>query len=318
MVVVLVIGGILIALGLALALLAIAPQDEARAAAVLQRRKDRQKVKQETKSLVDSTSEYLVGRADEMLKTSSRSPVSERDLEIAGFPGTPGAALVSVLAVAVFVLLAVTLVSGQILLAILGAAMVPLVARIVLTFRLDRVHGAFANQLDEVLQIIAAALRAGHGFPAALSSVAQNAGVPAGPEFARIINQNRIGRDLIEAMSETADRMDSEDFRWVTEAVATHRETGGNLNVIIDRVATTIRERKELREEVNTLAAEGKYSGIILMIIPVAVGGFFFVVNPDYMSQLLTTTTGQIVLAVCAVLYVIGGFWIRAIVKVDF
>jgi tight adherence protein B len=137
-------------------------------------------------------------------------------------------------------------------------------------------------------------------------------------EFTRVINEHRIGRDLIAALTHTAERMKSEDFRWVAEAVAVHRETGGNLNEIIDRVGGTMRERRQVREQVYALSAEGRLSAVILMLLPPIGIGAFALVNPGYMDPLFTTTTGKIVIACSLVLYVIGGFWIKKLTDLEY
>jgi tight adherence protein B len=183
---------------------------------------------------------------------------------------------------------------------------------------IDRRRALFTQQLDNTVQMIASALRAGFSFPQALDAVARDADSPTAEEFARVINENRMGRDLVVALEQTADRMQSEDFRWVGEAVAIHRDTGGNLNEVLDRVGATMRTRNQFREQVSSLASEGKFSAVVLMILPVGVGGFYTIVNPDYMEPLVGTRFGFVLLGISVVLYVVGGLWMRKIVDVKF
>ena len=62
--------------------------------------------------------------------------------------------------------------------------------------------------------------------------------------------------------------MGSDDFAWVAQAIAIHREVGGNLAEVLDGVGHTIRERNQIRRQVKALAAEGKLSAIVLMALP--------------------------------------------------
>ena len=267
---------------------------------------------------LERTSAYLADRTDQMLSEGRFRLVSAREFELAGIRRPPGEILV-VVTITATVLGATTLVlTGQVLLALLAALFPPIAGRAWLTLKLDKRRDRFADQLDEALDIVAASLRAGHSFPTSLDAVAQNTEDPIAPEFTRIINENRVGRDLIDAMHQTAERMDSEDFRWVTEVVSIQRETGGNLNEVIGLVAETIRGRKELRREVEVLASEGKFSAIVLMALPPVVCTLVFVGNPDYAADLLFTTVGQIVLLASACLYVIGGLWLRSVVRVEY
>ena len=47
--------------------------------------------------------------------------------------------------------------------------------------------------------------------------------------------------------------MGSDDFTWVAQAIAIHREVGGNLAEVLDAVGHTIRERNEIRGQVKAL-----------------------------------------------------------------
>ena len=95
---------------------------------------------------------------------------------------------------------------------------------------------------------------------------------PASEEFARVINETRVGRDMAQALDETAARMDSEDFAWVAQAIAINRQVGGNLAEVLDTVGGTIRERGQIRRQVKALSAEGKLSAIVLMVAAVRRG----------------------------------------------
>ncbi|KQV77150.1 hypothetical protein ASC61_11755 [Aeromicrobium sp. Root344] len=260
----------------------------------------------------------MVERVDDLLRRSSWTPFGAKELELAGLRITPGNVVVLVAAVAASVLSVVTLLTGSFWLGLALALLVPVGAKVYLFILTDRRRTLFTKQLDDTVQMIASALRAGFSFPQALDAVARDADSPTAEEFARIINENRIGRDLVVAIEQTADRMASDDFRWVAEAVAIHRDTGGNLNEVLDRVGATMRERNQLREQVGALAAEGKLSAIVLMILPIALAAFYYWINAGYMAPLIGTSLGWALLGASVVLYIIGGLWMRAIVNVKF
>jgi tight adherence protein B len=268
--------------------------------------------------VLTSTSDYLVDSVDRVLSESGWAPFKARELELAGIRVTSGSLVVTVAALMLAVLALTTLVTGSLAFGILLTIFVPVGAKIWVRIKTDRRRAAFTDQLDETIQMIASALRAGYSFPRALDAVATESESPTAEEFARVINENRIGRDLVIALEQTADRMQSDDFRWVAEAVAVHRDTGGNLNEVLDRVGATMRERNQVRQQVNSLASEGKFSAVILMALPVFVGVLYAVINPSYMAILINTSTGIFLLGVSLVMYIIGGFWMRAIVNVKF
>ena len=207
---------------------------------------------------------------------------------------------------------------GGFLLGLLFLAVVPFGAKLLLRFRASRRQAAFADQLDDSLQLMAGSLRAGHSLLRAVDSVSSEADAPTSEEFARIVNETRVGRDLNDALDEVAERMGSDDFTWVAQAIAIHREVGGNLAEVLDAVGHTIRERNAIRRQVKALSAEGKLSAIVLMALPFGVFGFISLSNPGYVAKFTESTAGYGMLGAAVVMLLVGGLWLKNTVKIKF
>ena len=177
---------------------------------------------------------------------------------------------------------------------------------------------AFAAQLDGTLQLLAGSLRAGYGLLQAVNNIAAEAAAPTGQEFGRIVVETRLGRDLVESLTVLAQRMDSPDFRWVTQAIEIQRSVGGDLSQILDTVGQTIRERNQIRRQISALSAEGRISSYILIAIPFFLAVFILVMAPEFIAPLWTTTSGLVAIAVGAVLMLVGIAWIRRLVRLRF
>jgi tight adherence protein B len=203
-------------------------------------------------------------------------------------------------------------------LGLLMVVVVPLGARLLLKIKAGRRQAAFADQLDDSLQLMASSLRAGHSLLRAVDSVSQEAAAPTAEEFARIVNETRVGRDLGDALDEVAERMASDDFRWVAQAIGIHREVGGNLAEVLDTVGHTIRERNAIRRQVKALSAEGKLSAVVLMALPFGIVAFLVVSNPAYLAPFTTTLVGWCMTATVVVLLVVGGLWLKKTVAIRF
>jgi tight adherence protein B len=207
---------------------------------------------------------------------------------------------------------------GGLLLGLLVLVLVPVGTRLVLSRKVSRRQAAFADQLDDSLQLMASSMRAGHSLMRALDSVAQEADSPTAEEFARVVNETRVGRDLTDALDELAARMASDDFSWISQAIAIHREVGGNLAEVLDAVSHTIRERNALRRQVKALAAEGKLSAIVLMALPFVVTGFLALVQPTFIDRFTGSGLGWAMLVAAGLLLVVGGFWLKKMVSIRF
>jgi tight adherence protein B len=213
---------------------------------------------------------------------------------------------------------ALGVVVGGPVLGLLLAVLVPVGAKVALAVLPRRRQTAFADQMDDSLQLMASSLRAGHSLLQALASVAREAESPTSVEFARIINETRVGRELGEALHETATRMESQDFVWVTQAIAINREVGGNLAEVLDGVGHTIRERNQLRRQVKALAAEGKLSAVVLMALPFGIAAFLSFSNPAYIGKLVQSPAGYAMLGMAIVLLTVGAVWMRKVVSFKF
>jgi tight adherence protein B len=262
--------------------------------------------------------------ADRLLGDGARRAGFEDQLELAGI-STPAGTIVLrvVLAVALAVLagVAIAVARPSVLAWVLPLALavfVVLGARYLLERRISRRRAAFGDQLDDTLSLVASGLRAGHSLPRAMDAVAHEAESPTAEEFARILNQHRLGRDLGESIGLSAARMRSDDLAWVAQAASIHREVGGNLGEVLDHVGETIRERSQIRRQVATLSAEGRISANVLIALPVLVALVLAVVSPSYLTAFLTTPLGWLLIAVSLVLFAIGIVWLRAVVRVKF
>ncbi|WP_448002647.1 type II secretion system F family protein [Agromyces bauzanensis] len=265
-------------------------------------------------------------RATEVIEqataTQERRMFSSERLELAGIRTEPSGFLIIVFAVAaVLGLIGVLIGFGSLWAVVLGvllAAAAPLVVSAFITILTDRRRARFADQLDDTLQLVAGNLRAGHGLLQAVDSVAQHADSPTSEEFARIVNETRIGRDLGEALAGTAERMRSDDFSWAAQAIQINRETGGNLGETLQRTAATIRERNQIRRQVKALSAEGRLSAIILILLPLFVVAGVLVLRPDYLAPFVESPLGWFAIIIAIVLMAVGTVWMSAVVRVKF
>lgn len=265
---------------------------------------------------LNRVSQTLIGGVDKALGKSG-GPFNRGLLYNAGVKLGPADFTLLVAVVALLLGFVGSLLTNPVLGALLGAAS-PFVIRLVLTLRTDKRQGKFEGQLIDTLQMLVGGLRAGHSVVRSIEAAGLESEAPTSEELRRIVNETRIGKDLGLALEETAERMDSEDFRWVGQAIQINREVGGDLAEVLEQVAATIRERTEIKGQVRSLSAESRISAIILMGMPVAVAVMLSFVNPTYMKVFVDEPAGNLMIAVSAVMFVIGGFWMSRIVKIKF
>jgi tight adherence protein B len=175
----------------------------------------------------------------------------------------------------------------------------------------------FAEQLSSTLRTVVSSLRAGYSLPQALEAVAQAGFDPTSAEFERMLGEVRVGVSVAEALGNLGARMHNADFSWVVIAIDINSEVGGNLSEVLETVERTLRERESLRRNVLTLSAEGRMSAKMIFALPFVVLGLISFLNPEYVQIYANDPAGVIMASVAGVLMVLGGLWLRKVVRIQ-
>jgi tight adherence protein B len=186
-----------------------------------------------------------------------------------------------------------------------------------LRWQATRRRRSFDSGLPETLQLMSGALSAGLSLAQAVDTIVREGPDPIAGEFKRVLVENRIGLSLEDAFDGVAARYQSRDLAWVVMAIRIQREVGGNLAELLATVAETMRERKFLRRQVQTLAAEGKLSALVLCALPPAFFVFVMVLRPGYMDPMFEQVVGWLTLGGAAAWLALGVFWMSRLVKVE-
>jgi tight adherence protein B len=190
--------------------------------------------------------------------------------------------------------------------ALFGSVLLPLM---VLRIKRGRRHKAFGAQFPDAIDIIVRSLKAGHPVPVAISMVAREMPDPIGSEFGMVSDEVTYGADLETAMRSLYFRVGQDDLPLFVTAVAIQGSTGGNLSEILQNLSAIIRLRFKMRRKVKALAAEGKYSAIILSGLPIAMFAILQSMTPDFYGKVWHVDLTKIVLA-CAGAWMLTGNYI--------
>ena len=175
----------------------------------------------------------------------------------------------------------------------------------------------FQVQLPSTLNLLSGSMRAGFSFAQGLESVANEAVEPTRRELQRVFTESRLGRPIEDALEDSANRMTSVDLMWAVMAIRIQREVGGNLAELLDTVADTMTQRERIRHEIKALTAEGRFSGIILGIFPIAFAGVLYLVQPDYISELFHNSMGIMAMIASGVMTFFGFLWLKKILAIE-
>jgi len=159
-------------------------------------------------------------------------------------------------------------------------------------------------------------VRAGHAFMISLSMVGEHVPEPLSTELRTVFNEINLGAPLETALDNLTTRVPLLDFRFFTSTVMLQRQTGGNLNEILGRLAFVIRERFRLKGEVKAASAHGRLTGLILTILPVLTAMALLAVAPGYLQGMARDKDGKYMIVGAGVSVLLGNYFIRRIIKI--
>ena len=131
-----------------------------------------------------------------------------------------------------------------------------------------------------------------------------------------MLREISLGVSAEDALQTMARRAQSPEFDIVISAYLIQREVGGNLAVIMEKVADTVRQRLRMRGELKVLTAQGRISGYVVGLLPVAVFGIVMLAAPDYLDPLLKNSAGQGMLAFAVFWQLLGVLMIRSVINI--
>ena len=182
--------------------------------------------------------------------------------------------------------------------------------------RCDRTYSDnLFKQFPDALGMIVRAVRVGVPVGNAVAVVAREARAPTADEFKDVAEAVAIGRPLTEALVAMAERNSLTEYRFFATALSLQSRAGGGLTETLEILADTIRKRVAAKQRGAALASEARTSCYVLGALPFVVGGMLFLINPGYMSVLITTTSGNRLLALAAASLGIGLFLMNWISK---
>jgi tight adherence protein B len=172
------------------------------------------------------------------------------------------------------------------------------------------------DQMVDGMTILANGVKSGKTVAQSMEKIVVNMKGPLPQEFNVVLNKIRLGMALEEALNEFGERIPRKDVQMFVAAVNILKETGGNLAETFETINSTIRERQKIEKKIDALTTQGVWQARIISAIPFLLMAVFFVVDPQLILPLFTTTLGWGILFIMFVLIGIGGFLMKKIVTI--
>ena len=167
--------------------------------------------------------------------------------------------------------------------------------------------------LPGVLDHVVAQLRAGGSVIEALQVAAARPG-PLRPDFARMDARLTLGASLDQTLEQWAVERPIAGVRGAAGALAMVTTMGGSAATALEGLVQSLRNDDAAMGEAKALSSQARISAVVVGAAPLVYLVFATATDPASSRVLVSTTAGQICLAVGLGMEVLAGFWMRALV----
>jgi tight adherence protein B len=174
----------------------------------------------------------------------------------------------------------------------------------------------FDAGLPRAMELIANSMKAGQSVAQSLTSVTDNAGPPISDEFALAQREIELGASIDSALNNMVKRIGSNDLRLMVMVITIQRSVGGDLPAILTTLADTMRQREEMRAEVNAATAQSRATALIITLLPIVTAFLLYFLVRDYFRPMLVNPLGWVMLALAGFLLFIGNLIIRRLTAI--
>ncbi len=173
------------------------------------------------------------------------------------------------------------------------------------------------DQLPDAIYLLSRSLRAGLGLEQGVHLIATESAKPLGVELKRVYEQVKLGLAVPTALQTAAQRVAVTDFSVFASIIALHRNTGGQLPVLLDRLATGVRDRVQYQGQFRAATSMGRVSAIALGAAVPLIFLWYVLFQPETVQTFLETPGGIGMLTTAFVLEVIGALWLYRLLRTD-
>ena len=184
-------------------------------------------------------------------------------------------------------------------------------------FLAARRKNKFIHNFPEAIDLMVRGLKSGLPISESIRIAGEEVVDPVGEELRQVVDSVQLGSQLDEVLWETAKRLDLQEFKFFTVALSIQSETGGNLAETLANLSDVLRGRRQLKLKIKALSSEAKASAYIIGSLPFIMSVLIFLVNPDYIMDLVEDPRGLAMVGVGLASFGIGASVMYKMVKFE-
>ncbi len=172
-------------------------------------------------------------------------------------------------------------------------------------------------QLLDGLSLMQGGLRAGFNLFQVLELVARETEPPLADIAKRIVGEVQVGVPMDLAWERVGADVGNPAFTQLVTAVTIQRRVGGDLGFVLGTLRESIRQKINLDTKLKSVTSQGRLTGIVISILPLALAGVIWLIMPQFIEPLFLNPLGQVLLGAALALEIVGMWMISRISSVD-
>jgi tight adherence protein B len=182
----------------------------------------------------------------------------------------------------------------------------------------NRRREKFLHDFADAIDVMVRGIKAGLPVTDALKVIAKETPAPVGPEFSEVVEGQRVGITIDQGLERMFERMPVAEVNFLAIVMAIQAKTGGNLAEALGNLSRVLRDRKKMKQKIQSVSMEAKASAMIIGSLPFVIGGGMLVLNPTYLLPLMETELGNVMIAGSFIWMGIGVLVMRQMINFDF
>lgn len=171
------------------------------------------------------------------------------------------------------------------------------------------------QQLPGMIDELARAARTGRSLESCLEMVARDTEAPLGTEMQACVRKLQLGLPVGAAMAQLPERTGVVSTSILNTALVVHRQTGGDLVRVLERLAHTLRDRQQFLGRLSAATTASRLTAFLMIGLPPIILGFFLFRDADYFRKLMDSTWGRNTTVAAVILMFIGSVWVLKVLS---
>ena len=171
------------------------------------------------------------------------------------------------------------------------------------------------QQLPGMIEELARSAKTGRSIDQCCAMVADNTPAPLGPELRICARRMQMGEDIATSLKDLPERTGLVALNILVTALSVHQTTGGDLVMVLDRLAQTIRDRLLFLGRLRAITIGSRWTAILMLALPPIIILFFTLREPTYLNQLLSTYWGKFMTITAVILDLVGSVLVLSILR---